>query len=231
MTPSPARREIPQAPVRPSRPASTLRATGTAEDTVKPVRQAPVAPERQFSSRREMRLAQRAAQNPAEAVSMPSSLPAQKREKADAPIKSVSFEASQPLESMKSVAPEAEKSEKPVEPVRVGAFWEDVDNDLKEPEFKEAYEDVSVEIMDADEAMDEAERLREENATEVTGMQPVSYSDEELRLRKKSGDFMRLVGKDDFLLEIIQEPNDEDNLDEDRIRSRVKFLFDEFVGK
>ena len=223
MTSSPSRRERPQAPVRPSRPVSTVRATGTAENTVQPARTAPVAPERQFSTRREMRLAHRASQTPMKPVEGPSRrpLPQKKNENASpvAPRRGPVV-----VEPEVLVVEETREPEEPVEAevqepvVATNAFWQDLNDDLEDPEYHRSYEDASVGVGEFDDAEAERQRLREENATQVTGFAPVVFSEEELSLMQSGRDFVRLVCNDDVVGEIMvsSEP-DMEKLD-DRLR-------------
>lgn len=228
MTSSPSRRERPQAPVRPSRPVSTVRATGTAENTVQPARTAPVAPERQFSTRREMRLAQRASQTPTKPVEGPSRhpLPQKKNENASPVAQRRGPVVVEPevLVVEETREPVAVEPEEPVEAevqepvVATNAFWQDLNDDLEDPEYHRSYEEASVEVGEFDDAEAERQRLREENATQVTGFAPVVFSEEELSLMRSGRDFVRLVSNDDVVGEIMvsSEP-DMEKLD-DRLR-------------
>lgn len=228
MTSSPSRRERPQAPVRPSRPVSTVRATGTAENTVQPVRTAPVAPERQFSTRREMRLAQRASQTPMEPVERPTRrpLPQKKNENASpvAPKREPVVVEPEVLVVTEIREPVVFEPEEPVETevqetVAVpDEFWQDLNDDLEDPEYHRSYEEASEEVNEFDDDEAERQRLREENATRVTGFAPVVFSEEELSLMRSGRDFVRLVWNDDVVGEILVESELDTKKLDDRLR-------------
>lgn len=204
VTPSPKPRDRPAPPVRPSRPALLTPATGTAGNPSQSVKTPPVAPERQFPTRREMRLAQRAVQDPLETVSE-----VQVTRKPEPAV-----EVRKPVPNVEVHKPEVDLS---YENEKGGLFWKDLSDDLESPEFAGVYRDASAYVREVDDEVEaevlEAERLEDELVLEATGMEPVSFSSEELRLRRRAREFVGIVSNDEVISTLVLE-SDAETIDE-----------------
>ena len=210
-TPNPLHRERPQRPVRPSRAVSSDSATGTADGAVNPARTLPVAPERQFATRREMRMAQRAAEASRNDVParkpVPLAVPVGAAEEVVVPEAKM-VEESQSVES--GVVPAG--GDVPV------VFDGDMNPSFERGEVVFLADDAESAVSD-DTEEDERELLEreieaeQEAVTLATGIPPVVVSEEELKYKAVARMFVRRVAGDDEVLDLVGE-SDTDTLDE-----------------